>query len=365
MATTGFRMRHTGPMTTRQFLLAAAASWLLFGLVAGIQVWISMITHGHHVPLLLGYHVAVWLMWLAPTALIVSLVRRFPLSPLQPIPVAVHFLAATAIGLLHTLYSIGLMLWLRPYDDMTASASDIRIGQALMAPLLLEWVLYLLVLGVVLAWNYSRRSHENAVEAAALRRSLTDARLHALELQIQPHFLFNTLNAIAGLVRASRKDEAIRMIVGLADLLRYSLDHAGRQRVTLGEETEMLTRYLEIHQARFPDRMSFLVQVDPPLQQAAVPILILQPLVENAVRHGVERTSAMNCIEVRARQVDDRLELQVWSQGALASPVVEGIGLRNTRERLRTLYGDNARFELKPSGDRVLALVDLPLVPWS
>ena len=352
-------------MTTRRFLLFAAAFWLLFGLVAGIQVWISMITHGHDVALLLGYHVAVWLIWLAPTALIVSLVRRFPLSPLRPMPVLVHVVAATAIGLLHTLYSIGLMLWLRPYDDMTASASDIRIGQALMAPLLLEWVLYLLVLGAVLAWDYGRRSREHAVEAAALRRSLDDARLHALELQIQPHFLFNTLNAIAGLVRASRKDEAIHMIVGLADLLRYALDHAGRQRVTLAEETEMLTRYLEIHQARFPDRMSFSVTVDPPLQTAAVPILILQPLVENAVRHGVERTRVMNCIEVRARQVDDRLELQVSSQGRLASPLAEGIGLRNTRERLRTLYGDQARFELKPSGDRVLAVVHLPFVQWS
>lgn len=352
-------------MTTRRFLLAAAAFWLLFGLVAGIQVWISMSTHGHSMPLLLGYHVGVWWTWLAPTALIVFLARRFPVSPLQPVTVAVHFLAATAIGLLHTLYSLGLMLWLRPYDDMTVSASRIHLGQALMTPLLLEWILYLLVLGVVLALEYSRRSREHAVEAAELRRSLTDARLHALELQIQPHFLFNTLNSIAGLVRVGRRDEAVRMVAGLGDLLRYSLDHAGRQRVTLGEETEMLTRYLEIHQARYPDRMSFSVTVDPALRQAAIPILILQPLVENAVRHGVDRTSARTCVEVQARQVDDRLELQVWNHGNLASPVAEGIGVKNTRERLRVLYGDSARFELRQSGDRVLAVVDLPRVRLS
>ncbi|WP_189457148.1 sensor histidine kinase [Cognatilysobacter bugurensis] len=347
-------------MSTRRFLLVAAAFWLLFGLVAGIQVWISMLTHGHDPVLVLGYHVMVWWVWLAPTALIISLARRMPVAPPRLLPILGHGLAATAIGLLHSLYSLGLMLWLRPYDRMTAPLSDIQLSNVL-APILLEWVLYLLVLGAVLAVDYGRRSREHAVEAAELRRSLTDARLHALELQIQPHFLFNTLNAISGLVRVSRKDEAIRMIAGLADLLRYSLDHAGRQRVALGEEVEMLTRYLEIQQTRFPDRMSFSVTVDAALRQAAVPILILQPLAENAVRHGVDRSGSMNHVEVRARQVDDRLELEVRNRGTIASPVVEGIGLRNTRERLRALYGNDARFELTQSGEHVLALLDLPL----
>jgi two-component system LytT family sensor kinase len=352
-------------MTTRTFLLGAAAFWLLFGLVAGIQVWTSMITHGHSVPRLVGYHVGVWVVWLAPTALIVALARRLPVSPFRPVAAAAHFLVATAIGVLHALYSLGLMLWLRPYDDMTASPAEIHLGQALLGPLLLEWILYLLVLGAVMAMDYGRRSREQAAEAAALRRSLTGARLHALELQIQPHFLFNTLNAIAGLVRLGRTDEAVRMVAGLGDLLRYSLDHAGRQRVTLGEEADMLMRFLEIHQARHPDRMSFAVDVDPALRQAAVPILILQPLVENAVRHGVDRTSAMTCVEVRAQQVDDRLQLQVSNHGQLASPLTEGIGVTNTRERLRALYGDNARLELRQSGEHVLATVDLPLASLS
>ena len=351
-------------MMTRPFLLAAAAFWLLFGLVSGIQVWISMATHGHDIARLLGFHVAVWLVWLAPTLLIVRLARRFPMSPPRALPLAVHVLAATSIGLLHALYSLGLMLWLQPYDGMTASASDIRLDQALLTPLLLEWILYLLVLGAVLAFDYSRRSREQAAEADELRRSLVEAQLHALELQIQPHFLFNTLNAIAGLVRMGRGDEAIRMAAGLGDLLRYALDHAGRQRVRLGEEIEMLTRYLEIHQARFPDRMSFAVEVDAPVEQAAVPILILQPLVENAIRHGVERSSAMGRMHVQAAQVDGRLRLQVANSGTLASPALEGIGLRNTRERLRTLYGDAAQFAISESGGRVLAVVDLPFEAW-
>lgn len=353
-------IRHTAPMSTHRFLLAAAAFWVLFGLIAGIQVWISMITHGHAVSLVLGYHVAVWMVWIVPTAGIVALARRMPAALPRLLVIGFHALAATAIGLLHSLYSLGLMLWLRPYDGMTASMSEIQLSNVL-APILLEWVLYLLVLGAVLAVDYSKRSREHAGEAAELRRSLTSARLHALELQLQPHFLFNTLNSIAGLVRVGRRDEAIRMVAGLADLLRYTLDHAGRQRVSLGEEVDMLTRYLEIQQARFPDRMSYAVAVDPALRQAAVPILILQPLAENAVRHGVDQSNSMNQVEVRARQIGDRLELQVGNRGLIATSIEEGIGLANTRERLRTLYGNDARFELAQSGDRVLATLDLPL----
>lgn len=348
-------------MSTRRFLWLAVAFWCLFGLVAGIQVWISMMTHGHYIPLLLGYHLAVWLAWMAPTALIVWLARRFPVTPPRPLAVSVHFLASSAVGLLHTFYSLSLMLWLQPYDRMTAPASQLQIDSILLAQMPLNWVLYLLVLGAVLALEYSQRYRERAIEAAQLQRSLADARLHALELQIQPHFLFNTLNAISGLVRVSRKDEAITMIAGLADLLRYSLDHAGRQRVPLGEEVEMLKRYLEIQQARFPDRMAFTVSIDDGLQQAAVPILILQPLAENAVRHGIAQSTSAGLVEVQARLNGDRLELRVRNTGALASVMTEGIGLNNTRERLRNLYGEGASFSLIQSGDSVLALLDLPL----
>src|SRR5690606_1141866 len=170
-----------------------------------------------------------------------------------------------------------------------------------------------------------------------------------------------TLNAISGLVRAGRKDEATATIAGLADLLRYSLDHAGRQRVTLGEEIEMLTRYLEIQQMRFQDRMAFTITMDDTLRQAAVPILVLQPLVENAVRHGIARSSSAGRVDVHAGCDGGRLQLQVRNTGVMATPVVEGIGLGNTRERLRALYGDDASFSLAASGSQVVASINLPL----
>jgi two-component system LytT family sensor kinase len=342
------------------FLLFAAAFWSVFGIVAGSLVWLSMLTHGHSPPLLLGFHLLVWLAWLGPTYIIVWLARRFPVFPPRLLAIVVHALAATAISLVHSLYGILLLVWIRPYDLRNASFSDLDVGNILFSQLPLEWILYCLVLGAVLAFEFRRRYHERALLAAQLERSLADARLHALELQLQPHFLFNTLNAIATLVRNSGKEQAVTMIAGLADLLRYSLDHAGRQRVALAEEIGMLERYLEIENARFPDRMSFSISVAEDVQRAAVPILILQPLAENAVRHGIARTATVGSIEVEARRVGERLQIRMRNSGTLDAAPVDGIGLKNTRERLANLYGADGHFGLSQCHGAVLATLDLP-----
>jgi hypothetical protein len=328
--------------------------------VTGILVWISMLDHGHSVPRLLSYYLVVWLAWLAPTYFIVWLVRRVPPDTPRPTVVAIHVAAATVISATHALYEVAVMLWMRPYDRMTANLSEIGFGNVLLARVPLGWILYCLVLGSVLAFEYYQRYHERALRAAQLERSLADAKLHALELQLQPHFLFNTLNAIAGLVRNQRNDQAVTMIAGLADLLRYSLDHAGRQRVPLAEEIEMLKRYLEIEIARFPDRLSFRVAIAPDARRAMVPNLILQPLVENAVRHGIATLASSGTIDVEADRVGDRLHIRMRNSGALAAEPVEGIGIRNTRERLRTMYGDAAHFSLARSDGGVRAILELP-----
>ena len=347
-------------MSLRRFLLFAAVFWALFGLLAGIQVWISMITHGHSVPWLLLYFLIVWLAWLGPTVLVMWLARRVPVVPPRRRNVAIHAAAATAIAVVHALFEMGLLLWMKPYDRMTATWSELDLGENLLSRLPAEWILYCLVLGGVLAFEYYQRYHERALQAAQLERSLADARLHALELQLQPHFLFNTLNAIAGLVRTQHGDQAVTMIAGLADLLRYSLDHAGRQRVSLGEEMEVLRRYLEIEGARFPDRMTFRIALAEEARRAAVPMLILQPLAENAVRHGIARTAAAGRIEVDAERVGERLHLRMFNTGALDAAPVERIGLRNTRERLAVLYGDAAHFTVTAVEGGVLAMLDLP-----
>ena len=334
---------------------SAAFFWFLFGLITGIQVWISMLEHHHSVPRLLGYYVLIWEGWLLPTVAIYWLTRRFPVVPLRARNLLVHVLAAVFIASVHVLYWISLMLLLRPFDRMTAPLSEVRIAPWFLSRSPLELILYCLVLGAVIALGYYER-------AMKLESSLADARLHALELQLQPHFLFNTLNGISALVRSRRDDEAVTMIAGLSDLLRYTLDHAGQQHVALEDELTILQRYLEIQHSRFPDRMSFAIDLAPEARRAAIPTLLLQPLAENAVRHGIARNTAPGVVEVRAFRSGGRLNIEVFNSGVLGGPSRGGIGLRNTHERLRHLYGDAARLDLANADGGVRASLS---IPWS
>jgi len=212
------------------------------------------------------------------------------------------------------------------------------------------------------AMEYYEKYTDRERTAARLEVSLSEARLHALELQIQPHFLFNTLNSISALVRTARDREAVTMTAGLSDLLRYSLDHAGEQRVPLAAELAITERYLEIERLRFPDRMSFEVDAAAEVRRAAVPTLLLQPLAENAIRHGVARLVAPGRVAIRAYRDGDRLRIEIFNTGTLAESYRAGIGLRNTTERLRYLYAGDHSFELRPVAGGVVAAIALP---WS
>lgn len=334
--------------------------WTVFGVITGIQVWISMITHGHSVPRLIFYYVVVWEAWVGVTVAIVWLLRRFPVVPARRLPILVHVLAACCIAIVHSFYWVGLMILIRPYDRMTAEASQLDIAEILFYRLPLEWLLYCLVLGAALAFEFYERYRERALQAAQLETSLAEARLHALELQIQPHFLFNTLNAISGLVRSKRNDEAVTMMAGLSELLRYTLDHAGDQHVTLDEELSVLRRYLEIQRARFPDRMSFTIEASAEAGRGSVPALLLQPLAENAVRHGIALSASPGVVNVRAFRNNGQLRIEVFNSGLLGVRSDRGIGLRNTTDRLRHLYGDEGRFDLAGADGGVTATVTIP-----
>jgi hypothetical protein len=340
----------------------AAVFWALFGAISGIQVWIGMITHGHSIPRLVGYYIAVWEAWVLATAAIVWLAHRWPIVPLRRQPLLVHALAACGIGVLHSLYWLALLLLIKPFDWRTATLSQIDIADILQDRVPLECLLYVVVLGSTTTFELYERYRERELQAAQLEASLADSRLHALELQLQPHFLFNTLNAVSSLVRNRRNDEAVAMIAGLSELLRYTLDHSGRPLVSLEEELTVLRRYLEIQRSRFPDRMSFEIDDSPEARRGAVPILLLQPLAENAVRHGIALSAAPGVVKVRAFRSGASLRIEMFNSGTLDASVQGGIGLRNTRERLLHLYGTEGRFDLANAIGGVLASVS---IPWS
>lgn len=341
--------------TVRMRRLRIPIFWVVLALVCGCQTWLSMITHGHSLPRMIFHQLCIWSAWIAFTPLIVWLSRRYSLFPPTKRTVLIHILAALLIGTVHAVFGIFMTVTIRPFDAMTNMNWLQELRYAPLARLPLELIFYW---GVVLLG----RADELARRNMELELSLQRARLHALELQIQPHFLFNTLNAISALVRARQNNEAVEVIAGLSDLLRYTLDHAGEQRVPLETETTMLERYLSIQRVRFADRLDVTIDVADDARRAAVPTLILQPLAENAIRHGIARVASAGRVEMRAFRDEGALRIVMFNTGSLANIHRRGIGLQNTEDRLQQLYGNAHRFELREGDGGVVAEIS---IPWS
>jgi LytS/YehU family sensor histidine kinase len=221
------------------------------------------------------------------------------------------------------------------------------------------WIFITLPFGVIVytcvavlahAVRYMSDVKEREVQLARISEQLAGARFAALQAQLNPHFLFNTLNTIA--VRARDADNAgtVRMVEQLSDLLRRTLTRHKSSEVTLDEELDLVRQYVAIEEARFPDRLTVSIDVDPSLGVAAVPGFALQHLVENAIRHGIARRPGPGTVRVHARRDGEQLEIRVVDDGVGlrdVSPMPTGHGIDNTRERLRALYGDGASLKLE------------------
>lgn len=232
-----------------------------------------------------------------------------------------------------------------------------RLGVFLFRRFLADYFTYFIVAAICFAYEHFVRSHEQEAQAQALRAELAQAQLQALRMQVNPHFLFNTLNAVAVLVRGGETEKAGRTLRLLSDLLRATFKGADVQMVPLREEIDLVERYLEIEQVRFGDRLHVEIDVDPAASEVPVPYLLLQPLVENAVRHGVAPHAEAGVVRVTAAPIPgsdpDRIELTVADSGPGFPDINpeertedDGVGLSNTRRRLETLYGDRHAFEL-------------------
>ncbi len=234
-----------------------------------------------------------------------------------------------------------------------------------------EFLVYIAILAGGVARDYflryrSRREQSIVLQAQAaqLQAQLADARLAALRTQLNPHFLFNTLHAVSALVERDPRGVR-RMIARLSELLRTTLEGAEEQEVPLSQELQFTHRYLEIMQIRFQGRLAIESDIEPDALDALVPNLILQPLVENAIKHGVSKIDEAGRIEIRARREGDRLVLTVRDNGPPVTDTElragEGVGLRNTRERLSELYGAAQSLSLHSAGDEgVIAEVTIP-----
>jgi two-component sensor histidine kinase len=242
--------------------------------------------------------------------------------------------------------------------DSLAASVQLSMQEAKALGFTYELIIYMMILAVGFARAYYRRLQERRVQATELRAQLTEARLQALRMQINPHFLFNTLNAVSGLVE--RNPKGVRtMVARLSALLRHTLSRdgsEGAQEVTLDQELDVLDDYLEIMHVRFGDRLQVERAVDEEVRDALVPDLILQPIVENAIKHGVSPQEDGGRVRIGARRISQYLRLSVEDDGpGMADDglpeVSDGIGLRNVKERLQRLYGDDQRMNVRPGAD--------------
>jgi two-component system LytT family sensor kinase len=225
-------------------------------------------------------------------------------------------------------------------------------------------LIYVGVVVVAVGVDYARRYRDRDVRAAQLETQLERARLESLQMQLQPHFLFNALNAIAMLIRCDRKAEAVKTVVGFGELLRYVLAESATFDVPLAEELDFVTRYLEIARVRFGDSLHVSIHAGAGAATALVPNLLMQPIVENALKHGIG--AAGGHISIRAECRGSRLRLECADDGAgLPSDVdlsrTDGIGLSNLRQRLDALYGDRGSFTIRSrTGRGTVAVIEIP-----
>ncbi len=345
--------------------------WLGFGLVDAVQTVFVMRGEGmHHAWVRLFWIcVAGWIPWALATPLVLRLGRRFPPVKLRPVGTWVAHLAACAgVGLTFAAWMAWLDIAFNPYarQSWTGTFAGLWFDKFYNG-ILTFLVLYAAILAVSYVLDSRERLAHQRTETARLNELLSKTQLDALRRQIEPHFLFNTLNSVAGLVREGRNDAAVGMIAGLSDFLRRVLQDSTQQQVPLGEEMEFAQKYLDIQKMRFSDRLQLSVDVPRELYPAQVPSLILQPMVENAVKHGIAKRAQGGVIRIAASSGNGMLTLSVCNDGPSLPADWEmtrsGIGISNVRTRLQGLYGD--AFELSMRNQEaggVVVSVSLPFV---
>lgn len=350
--------------------LWVAAVWSGVGLFDATQNVIVMRAEGMHhawgrlfVRLLIA-----WLPWALATPLVLRLGRKYPLSQWRSASAwAVHLGAYISIGLVFAAWSTWLDEIMNPWAVSPKPGPFASLFRGMFLNGLLSSVLlYAAILLVTYLGESRERLARQQTESAQLNEQLSKAQLNALRRQIEPHFLFNTLNAIAGLVREGRNESAVSMIAGLSDFLRRTVNDSNRQQVRLEEELEFTRTYLEIQKARFAERLKVSVDVPLELLAAEVPSFILQPMVENAVNHGIAKRVQGGGIQIAASRRNGTLTLTVGNDGPSLPIDPEksrtGVGISNVRSRLESQYGNASALTVKNrDGGGVEATFSFPL----
>jgi sensor histidine kinase YesM len=296
------------------------------------------------------WHTTKFCIWAAVSPAIIALARRYPIDQRAWIrPAILHFIAALLFSFVVTTLFIGC-LWMLPslHRGLFASFAD-AIQNGCVA---FSWgvIVYSAILLATTALDNYRRYRSEQLRGVHLQALLAEAQLRSLRMQLQPHFLFNTLHSLSDLVLEDAQ-AAVRMITKLGDFLRLTIEGSGDQIISLRQELEFARSYLEIERVRFHDRLEVLITAEPETYEAQVPNFVLQPIVENAVRHGISTRLGAGRITIHAKRSASQLQITVEDDGPGPTPrrqvQNEGVGLSNVRARLRQLYGVEQSLDLK------------------
>lgn len=352
--------------TYRRLWVSVFIGWMLIGLSFTLNYYLFA---DHYVAIfkqpptlreMLVWELPYWFLWAALSPLVFWLTRRFPLERGRLLRNSlIHFAACVALSLGHraAYLLIGWLLHVAVYRRL--ASLSVVFSLLFFFNLPTGFMSYATVLLVSYLINYYRRHQEEELNISRLRAELahaqletTQAELQALRMQLQPHFLFNTLHSISALLDED-VEAAEEMLARLGDFLRLTLENSGAQEVTLQEELEFLRCYLEIERVRFHDRLDVALEIDPGTIEARVPNLILQPIVENAIHHGIVAQSGPGRIEIRSARTDGVLRLQVTDNGPGLGPggnletvFKDGLGFSLTRARLERLYASRQSLRL-------------------
>ena len=348
------------------------AAWAVLGVIWAAPIYLETEAEqmGHSPWRIFSWGVLLWLAWAPLTPAIVWLARRYSLiGATWKSSLLVHLPAFVLTSIIHSAAATAITLSVKPFDEMGTSPTAFwpRFLSRVQGSFASDLLVYGGVVGVCYALDYYRKYREREFVATRLEAQLAQAQLDSLRMQLHPHFLFNTLNSIVGLVRDNKNTAAVSMLVGLSDLLRHALEHSARQEVELRDELSFIKLYLSIQEMRFSDRLQIKLDIDPETTKAMVPNLILQPLTENALRHGIARRADSGLLGISSAVQNGQLRLTVYDDGAGLPDDWQlkgsaGIGLANTVARLQQLYDDDHQFDIRNREEGgVEAVILIPL----
>lgn len=362
-----YRMLLSRPMRlprSGKFWAACAGGWLLLSLVEAITIHLDASRAGRQsaLDMLLTERLLADSVWVIVAAIVLASARQAMLSGMS---ITAITLRLAVLGLALTpLYAGSDALAYAMVRSTEIGGMLKRFRATSMTSIVWDIFTYaMLSLGCCASLLY-QRTVRNERESAELRARLAQTELDLLRTQLEPHFLFNALNTIAGLIREQRQELATGALAQLSELLRYVVEASRQERVPLAWELQFATSYLQLQQLRYGTRLRYVIREDRTARSCDVPPLLLQPLIENAVIHGASRTSDPATIEVRASVVQSELRLEVRNTGSSTAPIENcrrGIGLSNTRQRLERIYGDTFRLTAGPDGaERYRVAICLP-----